>query len=74
MFFFKQKKSITVRCSGPNDEIYIDDDPRFTGSGECNHCDYFPCKVNKWYGKKKKIQNCKIFNKFPPAGKIIDLR
>lgn len=74
MFFFKQKKSITARCIGPGQDIYITNDERFTGSDNCKDCSFKPCKINKWYGKRKSIENCKMYNKFKPTGKIVDQR
>lgn len=71
--FFKQKKSITVQSNGKN--IYISDDELFTGGiNNCLDCRYYPCKINLWYGKKKKIQDCDLWNKFEPSGNIIDNR
>jgi len=70
--FFKQKKSITVRSIDGN--LYITNDERFQGSNQCLDCKFYPCMINKWYGKRKKIENCKLWNKFEPYGSIIDQR
>ena len=52
--FFRQKKSITVK--NIDGDIYIFDDERFNGGeSNCHNCQYYPCMVNRWYGKKKKI-------------------
>lgn len=72
--FFKQKNSITARCSAPGENIYITDDEKFSGSDTCKDCEFYPCAINKWYGKKKKIENCKMWNNFKPTGKIVDQR
>jgi hypothetical protein len=71
--FFQQTKSITVKNVDGN--IYVFDDERFTGgTNNCLDCGYYPCKVNIWYGKKKKIQDCDLWNKVEPSGEIIDRR
>ncbi len=72
--FFKQKRSISIHSSSSEGNIYITNDEKFQGSDNCAYCQYNPCNVKKWYGKRKKIEDCKIFNKFDPRGKIIDQR
>ena len=71
--FFKQKKSITVKSIDGN--LYIFNDERFNGGeSNCPDCQFYPCIINKWYGKKKSIQDCKLWNRIEPSGKIIDRR
>lgn len=74
MIFFKQKKSISVRSIAPNENIYVTNDERFSGLDNCLECEFNPCKVKKWYGKRKKIENCKLWNNFRPTGTIVDNR
>ena len=74
MLFLKQKKSISARSIAEYEDIYITNDERFTGTDTCKECDFNPCKIRKWYGKRKKIENCKMWNKFRPNGNIIDQR
>ena len=73
--FFKQKKSITVQSQGIGEDIYIFNDERFNGGeSNCPDCQFYPCIINKWYGKKKSIQDCELWNKFEPSGRILDRR
>ena len=71
--FFKQKKSITVKSI--DGSLYIFDDERFNGGeSNCPSCRFYPCVINKWYGKNKSIQDCKLWNEVEPCGQIIDRR
>jgi hypothetical protein len=55
-------RSISVSVGGY--EILISDDDRFSGSSNCIHCRFFPCRINRYhYGA---IEDCKLWNRTDP--------
>lgn len=65
-------RSITAVASSA--QIVVTDDERFSGSSQCVHCRFFPCRINRYhYGA---IEDCKLWNRTDPADllEIRDLR
>lgn len=56
-------RSITVSRSGSS--ILIHEDDRFSGSNNCVHCQYFPCRINRYY--QGPIEDCKLWNRTDPS-------
>ena len=49
---------------GYSGDILITNDLRFSGTDNCRHCRFNPCKVKRWYGGY--IEDCSLWNKTDP--------
>ena len=65
---------ISISVDVGSEGILISTDEKFTGSSNCRHCRFFPCRVNRYYSGS--IQDCSLWNRTDPEtlGGIRDLR